>query len=115
MDPGGWVGATLAVDGGRSVVGEGCSIVISRVERGRPAPEAGGAETECSSRFICVAGGVSSALSYPGSLSATSSGLANNLFAQRFSGANSRSLRSISDSEGPDGQEEVTTDTGANG
>jgi len=25
-DAGGWVGATLAVDGGRSVVGEGCSI-----------------------------------------------------------------------------------------
>ena len=47
MDAGGWVGATLAVDGGRSVVGEGCSIVLSGVERWRPAAEAGGAETEC--------------------------------------------------------------------
>jgi len=64
-DAGGWVGATFAVDGGRSVVGERCSMVLSRVERWRPAAEAGGAETECSSRFICVAGGVSSAPSYP--------------------------------------------------
>jgi len=63
-DTGGWVGATLAVDGGRSVVGEGCSIVLSGVERWWPAAEAGGAETQCSSRFICVAGGGSSAPSY---------------------------------------------------
>ena len=64
-DTGGWVGTTVAVDGGRSVVGEGCSIVPSGVERWRPAAEAAGAETECSSGFICVAGGVSSAPSYP--------------------------------------------------
>jgi len=113
-DAGGWVGATLAVDGGRSVVRQGCSIVLSGVERWRPAAQAGGAETECSSRFMGVAGGVSSAPSYPCSLSATSSGFANNLFAQGFSWANSWSLRSISDSEGPDGREEGTPHTGAN-
>jgi len=59
MDAGGWVGATLGVDSGRSVIGRGCSIVLFGRERWRPAAEAGGAETEYSSRFISGVGGVS--------------------------------------------------------
>ena len=97
-DAGGWVTATLEVDCGSSVVGEKFPIVLSGVERWWPTAEVGGVESECSSRLICAAGGLSSAPSCPWSLSTTSSGFATNLFTHGFSWANSRSLQSISGS-----------------
>ena len=94
-------------------MGEGCSVVLSGVERSRLAAGAAGGETGRSSRIIGPAGGVSSATSFPCGLKVTSRGFDRKFVAQGFSCADFRSFYSIFDPEGPD-VPEGTPDPGAN-